>query len=454
LSQAPDTPPDLLAAMKPVPLSIPIAIFSSWMVLTGILHARPNVIVITADDMGYGDPSIYGGTMFETPHIDRLAKGGVLFTDGYVTSPVCAPSRVGLLTGVYQQRFGVQWNPDIFPGAVPHLQNIDNTPTMPEVFREGGYHTGVVGKWNFPRDAATTADEAIYLMNFGGDFFPDEEGNYMGVDGAPFPKDPVLRQQHYWREAGDGDYYLTDKIGNFAVKFIEESKTRDKPFFLYVGFNAPHSPFQAKEEHRSKFGKIEPEVLALYAAMNHSMDENIGKMLDKLEQENLMENTLIFFISDNGPSPRLQHNWPPEWPDDLIVGSSGPFSGRKAHFLEGGIRVPFIIQWSGTIAPRKYEKMVSALDIFPTALAAADIVPNPPLKLDGKNLLPFLKGEADGREPHESLFWSNTGRMGAVRSGDWKLLVSAYNVRYNLFNLKTDPGEETDLSAEHPGQSH
>ena len=124
------------------------------------------------------------------------------------------------------------------------------------MFRAGGYHTGIVGKWNFPREASSAADEVMYIMNFGGDFFPYEAGRYMGVDGAPFPKDPISRQQHFWREAKNEYYYLTDKIGNFAVQFIHESKTREKPFFLYVGFNAPHSPFQGKEEHKDKFGEI------------------------------------------------------------------------------------------------------------------------------------------------------------------------------------------------------
>ena len=438
--------------MHNMPRNILIALLPFLTAFNCVLHARPNVIILVADDMGYGDPSSYGGTMFDTPNIDELAKNGILFTDAYVTSPVCAPSRLGLLTGVYQQRFGVQWNPDIFPRSVPYLQLKEDQRTLPEMFRAGGYHTGIVGKWNFPREASSAADEVMYIMNFGGDFFPDEAGRYMGVDGAPFPKDPISRQQHFWREAKNEDYYLTDKIGNFAVQFIQESKTREKPFFLYVGFNAPHSPFQGKEEHKDKFGEIEPKVLALYAAMNHSMDENIGKILKKLAKDGLTENTLIFFLSDNGPSPRLLHNWPSEWPEDLTIGSAGPFSGRKAHFMEGGIRVPFIIQWKGKIEPGKFENMVSALDIFPTALAAADCVPLPlHLKLDGTNLLPFLKGEAAGREPHDSLFWSNTEEMGAVRHGDWKLLVSRNEQKYSLFNLKADPGEQTDLSATNPG---
>ena len=169
--------------MHNMPRNILIALLPFLTAFNCVLHARPNVIILVADDMGYGDPSSYGGTMFYTPNIDELAKNCILFTDAYVTSPVCAPSRLGLLTGVYQQRFGVQWNPDIFPRSVPYLQLKEDQRTLPEMFRAGGYHTGIVGKWNFPREASSAADEVMYIMNFGGDFFPDEAGRYIGVDG-------------------------------------------------------------------------------------------------------------------------------------------------------------------------------------------------------------------------------------------------------------------------------
>jgi arylsulfatase A-like enzyme len=414
------------------------------------VQPRPNIILIVADDLGYGDPGCYGGKIIPTPHVDRLAAGGVRFTDGYVTAPVCAPSRVGLLTGVYQQRLGVHWNPDVFPGALGHVKLPPVHPTLPEALRAAGYATAVLGKWNLPmREAGHASDEAALLMNFGGDYFPGADGIYRGVDGGPIPKDPVLKQERYWGPRRAGDEYLTDRIGRCAVEFLERQADKGQPFFLYVGFNAPHSPFQAKQEHFHRFGELGPGPLNYYAAMVFSMDENIGRILDKLREQGRWEDTLVAFVSDNGPSPRLRDNWDPSWPDDMVIGSAGPFSGCKGGFREGGIRVPLLVHWPARLRPGEYRRPVSTLDLYPTLCAAADAdlpAAAGALSLDGVNLLPFLRGEIV-RDPHAQLYWRN-GDKGALREGDWKLLLEGS--KPVLFHLGHDPAEQHDLASAEP----
>lgn len=369
--------------------------------------ARPNIVLIVADDLGYGDLGCYGGRTIPTPHLDRLAAGGVRCTAGYVTAPVCAPSRVGLLSGVYQQRLGVHWNQDVFPAALGRVKLPATHPTLPEALRAAGYATAVLGKWNLSmREAGQASDEATLLMNFGGDYFPGADGVYSGVDGGAIPKDPVARQQRYWGPRRDGEEYLTDRIGRYAAEFIVRQRAATRPFFLYVGFNAPHSPFQAKASHQARFGQLGPGPLNYYAAMVFSLDENVGRILDELQRQGLAENTLVVFVSDNGPSPRLRDNWEPSWPDDLIIGSAGPFSGCKGGFREGGIRVPLLLHWSARLRPGEYHHPVSALDLYPTLCAAAGASLSTgagALSLDGVDLLPFLRGERPG-DPHPRLY--------------------------------------------------
>lgn len=407
--------------------------------------AHPNIVLIVADDLGYGDLGCYGGSTVPTPHLDRLAAHSIRFTDGYVTAPVCAPSRVGLLSGVHQQRLGVHWNQDVFPAALGQVKFPANHPTLPEALRAAGYVTAVLGKWNLPmREADRTCDEAALLMNFGGDYFPGPDGSYSGVDGGAIPKDPVARQQRYWGPAREGEEYLTDRIGRRAAEFIARQGGLPRPFFLYVGFNAPHSPFQAKRAQQAQFGHLGPGPLNYYAAMVHSLDENVGRIVAELHRQRLTENTLVVFLSDNGPSPRLRDNWDPAWPDDLIIGSAGPFSGCKGDFREGGIRVPLFLHWPARLRAGEYRRPASTLDLYPTLCAAAGAtLPADALSLDGVNLLPFLRGERAG-EPHPRLYWRNADK-GAVREGDWKLLVEGSKPA--LFHLGRDPAEQYDLAS-------
>jgi len=237
-------------------------------------------------------------------------------------------------------------------------------------------------------------------------------------------------------------------MGRHAVEFIE--RHRGRPFFLYLAFNAVHSPWQAKREAAPRFASLTPP-LNFYAAMIASLDENVGRVLAKLESAGLERNTLVAFASDNGPalgSPRIVV-WPDHWPKEILVGSAGPLSGRKAQFLEGGLRVPFLLRWPARLpAGSVYSRPVSTMDLYPTFCAAAGAAAPPGTVLDGVNLLPFLRGESGG-DPHEILFWKED-EAGAVRQGDWKLLLGPGEPRPRLFHLSEDIGEQHDLAAREP----
>lgn len=392
---------------------------------------RPNMVLIFADDFGYGDPGCYGGTLVPTPAIDSLARDGVRLTDGYVTAPVCAPSRCGLMTGAYNQRFGMQWNDDRRKYAV------GGHKLLPQALRAAGYLTGHIGKWNIPVDPKDCFDEIYDLIDWEADYFPDRDGHYHGVDSAT--EFASSKAQGVWGPERSSDEYLTDRIGRHALEFIQKHKSGDKPFFLYLAFNAVHTPFHAKEDLHSRFGKLSPP-LDYYAAMVASMDENIGRVLPALP-----ENTLVVFTSDNGPAKMPVAVWPAGWPRDVLAGSAGPLNGHKAKFLEGGIREPFILRWPGRLkAGTVYRQPVSTMDLYPTLCAAAGVPVPADTKLDGVDLLPFLTGEKTG-VPHDILFWKN-GENGAVRRGDWKLVLSQSQPRLQLFNLADDLGEQRNLA--------
>ena len=413
---------------------------------------KPNIIVILADDLGYGDVGCYGGTMVATPNIDRLAAGGVRCTDGYVTAPVCAPSREGLLSGVYQQRFGIHWNEDYFPANRAGWRHIESHPLLPERLRAAGYVTGHVGKWHTMWDARKAFDE-VFDLTPGANYLPNANGSYVGVDGVPMKKGQM--EEGVWGCEKPGEEYLTDRMGRHAVEFINRHGGKERPFFLYLAFNAPHSPYQAKASHRERFGQIKPEPLNFYAAMVASLDENIGRVLNELSAAGLLDNTLIVFVSDNGPAPPLAVGWKPEWPAELTVGSAGPLRGRKAQFYEGGIREPFIAYWPAKLKAGTYGRPVSTLDLYPTLCALAGATIPASIKLDGVNLLPYLLGEKPDA-PHRRLFWGKLDKtrgdriLGAVREGDWKLVIQHWEPKLQLFDLADDPGEKNDLAAKEP----
>lgn len=412
------------------------------------LVSKPNIVLIFVDDMGYGDAGCYGGTnLVPTPNIDRLAAEGVRFTDGYVTAPVCGPSRYGLLSGAYQQRFGIQWNEDAY-GVIPGMKETPADKRVPrsqllvnETLARADYTTGIIGKWNLPNYPWTSFDETISVIHFGADYWPDRSGRYRGVDE---PKAISSSKNIVWGPEREGDEYLTDRLGREAVDFIGRHK--DDPFFLYLAFNAPHSPMQAKSSLKQAVAHLPSEALRMYGAMMLSLDENVGKVLDALDAHGLAGNTIVAFASDNGATYAYNVDWPADWPKELL-GSVGPLSGRKGQMLEGGIRVPFLLRWpAGLPAGEVYTAPVTTLDFYPTFCAAAGAEVPAETILDGVNLLPYLTGERTGA-PHGQLFWHAVNR-GAVREGKWKLYIHGDIVR--LHDLEADIGESKDLLGQFP----
>ena len=395
---------------------------------------KPNLIVILTDDQGYGDVGFNGSEDIRTPNMDRLAREGIRFTDGYVTYPVCGPSRAGLLTGRYQDRFGFGRNPSVNPAdesaGLPHSER-----NIAEVLKPAGYRTGVIGKWH---------------MGTHPSFHPNKRGfdyfyGFLSGGHRYFPEELVLNDISESKRAFDWyqtrilqndqridiDEYLTDEFSNEAVAFIEREK--DKPFFLYLAYNAPHGPLQATEEYLSRYPDIADEDRRTYAAMVSAVDDGIGRSLVTLERLGIVENTLIFFLSDNGGAQGK--------------GSSNkPLRGWKSMPFEGGVRVPFAVRWKGTLqAGVDYEKPVSSLDILATINARVQAPIESTRPLDGVDLLPYLTGEKKG-EPHEVLFWKNwDNNWYAIRNGDDKYIHN-YNGFFSFFDLKKDLSEKNNLA--------
>jgi arylsulfatase A-like enzyme len=394
---------------------------------------RPNIIVFLADDMGYADVGFQGCKDIPTPRIDSLAKNGVRCTNGYVSGPYCSPTRAGLMTGRYQQRFGHEFNPG---GAGNRNFGLPlSETTIADRLKAAGYATGLVGKWHLGNVERFRPPKRGFDDFFG--FLGGAHPYFPGMGAAIFRGDETVMEKEY----------LTDAFGREAVAFIDRHKT--KPFFLYLAFNAVHTPMHATDERLQRFASISDKTRRTYAAMLTAMDEAVGKVLDKLQAEKLDNDTLIFFLNDNG-GPTMQGT--------TINGSRNtPLRGSKRTTLEGGIRVPFAIQWKGRLpAGKTYEKPIIQLDVLPTALTAAGVEVKSEWKLDGLDLLPFLT-DKNQQAPHETLYW-RLGQQMAIRHGDWKL------VRYDpasdgekgrisavkLYNLADDIGEAKDLSASNP----
>jgi arylsulfatase A-like enzyme len=407
--------------------------------------ATPNIVLIIADDLGYGDVGYYDGAkpLVPTPNIDRLAAEGIAFTDAYVTAPMCGPSRYGLLTGMYQQRLGVQDNRDCWSEIaggdkrIPPAQKLLN-----QTLGSAGYVTGIVGKYNLPGYPKTTFDESMSVMHFGADYWSDETGHYVGVDELKAVSNS--KQAPVWGPKKAGDEYLTDRLGRQAAEFID--RHADKPFFLYLAFNAPHSPLEAKKTHRKDVEHLPSEALRFYGAMVLALDENVGRVLAALERNGIKENTLVVFTSDNGPTLAFNAGRPDEWPKEML-GSTGPLSGRKSTLLEGGIRVPLTMTWPARWPTgRFYRQPVSTLDLYPTLCAAAGAEAPKGTVLDGVNLLPLIGEKKNGGAPR-TLYWVLNDHA-AIREGDWKLRT--YRKQQWLTNLAEDVGEATDLTSKHP----
>ncbi len=403
----------------------------------------PNIVVILVDDLGYADLSCQGATDLSTPRIDSLAAQGIRFTSGYVSAPQCSPSRAGLLTGRYQNRFGHEYN---YGGRDPDAGLPTSERTIADRMKEAGYVTGVVGKWNL----GTTDRFGPYNRGFTESFWQENGGVYF-----PAPRTGVLAGLRRGRELAEEKEYSTDAFGREAAAFID--RHQKKPFFLYLAFIAPHWPMEAKPEHLKRFEHVQDLHRRTFLAMMVSLDENVGRVLDKLRETKLEEDTLIFVLSDNGGptgSPRPSAEAPFQYGQN--TSSNKPLRGVKGETLEGGIRVPFLMQWKGHLpAGKVYDQPVISLDVLPTSLAAAGAALRPEWKLDGVNLLPFLNAEQSGA-PHDTLYWRfnfpptqpNRYRW-AIRRGDWKLVKNDLEP-LALYNLAEDIGETRDLSGRQP----
>ena len=393
---------------------------------------KPNIIVIVADDLGYADLGVQGCQDFPTPHLDSLAQGGVRCTDGYVSCPVCGPTRAGILTGRYQQRFGFEYNPSFGPkNGLPQTET-----TIGDLLKTSGYVTGAIGKWHLGKMPAFHPlkcgfNEFFGFVGGGRSYFPRDVPIEDPWIRRFTPDDPLVRG----RTQVDDPEYLTDAFGEEAVSFIERHK--QTPFFLYVAFNAVHVPLQAPERYLDRVSKIENKARRTYAAMMQSMDDAVGEITRKLQEEQLDRSTLIFFLSDNGGHPFAN------------AARNHPLRGQKSTVFEGGIRVPFFVKWTSRLpAGETYSHPVISLDILPTALAAAGIEAPNGLQLDGVNLLPHLMGTNE-RIPHKTLYW-RYGLHRAIRHGKWKLTTPA-NQPASLYDLSVDIAESQDLSKQQPG---
>jgi arylsulfatase A-like enzyme len=432
--------------------SICLIAFFILLSMTSVSSAstRPNILLILTDDMGYADAT--GTTEIPVPNLQRLADGGVRCTEAYVTAPVCVPSRMGLLSGCHQQRFGIYGN---VYGAEVNEMALAHT-LLPRVMQKGGYRTILIGKWHqsgnsrevfqYGHPVDRGFDEMVAVPR-GGTYMP-------GIT--------------YYRtsEPLKTTKYVTDFWGDEACSFIDRNK--EKPFFLYLAFNAVHAAMEALEEDIVVLpgDQRKGRMREIYTGMMTAMDRNVGRVLDSLEENGLTENTIVIFLNDNGGGGHTEvygeHS--------RNYADNSPYRGYKNDLYEGGIRTPFYIKWPGRVkAGSTFSGKVSSMDVFPTIVAATGL--HMPLQpCDGKNLMPYFEGSATG-EPHESLFWEsknwtrpglpnafeNRKHNAAVRKGPWKLIRLAHSIdaatpppRWALYDLSNDVSEQNDLAAQHP----
>ena len=433
---------------------------------------QPNIIVLLADDLGYHELGCQGNTDIPTPHIDAIAANGVRFTDAYVAGPNCSPSRAGFLTGRTPTRFGYEFNPIGAVNEQPGIGMPAEEVTIAEALHNGGYTTGLIGKWH----QGGTAHFHPFRHGFDEFFGFTHEGHYF----VPPPWDgttTLLRRKFlpggptesgYWYGdkklhfhnllGNEPDYdannpivrggqpvveteYLTDALTREAVDFIDRHD--DKPFFLFLSYNAVHSPLQGADAYMEKFAHIEDMHRRIFAAMLANMDDSVGAVMDQLRKSGLEEDTLVFFLSDNGG------------PTKELTSSNGVLRGQKGQMYEGGVWVPFVMQWKGTDPPGQvFTKPISSFDIFATAAANAEHV-TAPEQVEGVDLVPYLTGEKTGR-PHETLYWRQGGKAG-LRHGDWKIVRMGRRnefgpSKWELYDLSEDISEEKNLAQSNPEQ--
>jgi len=437
--------------------------------MSGCLFARdigkPNIVIILADDLGYGELGCQGNPQIPTPHIDAIAAGGVRFTSGYVTAPNCSPSRAALLTGRIQTRFGHENNPIGARNELPGYGLPLTEKTIADRMLEAGYVSAAIGKWHLGGSAEFHPyrrgfDEFFGFMHEGHYFAPQPWENvstmlrrkvlpgggegrrtfgkvtYSTHMGSTEPdynaNNPIVRGS----QPIDETAYLTDAWTREAVSFIR--RNRDKPFVLYLAHNAVHSPLQGADTHMKRFLHIDDLHRRIFAAMLSHLDDGVGEVMAAIRKAGIERNTIVFFLSDNGGPTRE------------LTSSNLPLRGGKGQLYEGGIRVPFMVQWKGTLpAGKVYDNMVVSTDIFATSLALAGVRSMP--QTDGVNLMPYLLGQKKDR-PHETMYWRQGGKS-AVRAGDWKIVRHGSPKRtgpWELYDLGNDLTESKNLKSANP----
>ena len=388
---------------------------------TAIAKQKPNIIVLLADDAGYADFGFMGSMDLKTPNIDKLAANGVIFTDAHVSATVCGPSRAGIMTGRYQQRFGFECNPSSDSFGVDLREFM-----IASAMKQAGYVTAAFGKWHLGDKPGYRPNERGFDYYWGflsgsRSYFYDEQNSDKAGDSRAITEN---------RTQVSFEGYLTDRLGEKAVDFIGQNK--EKPFFIYWAPNAVHSPMEAKTEDLDLFEGHPRQKLA---AMTWALDRAVGNIVDKLKKEGVLENTLIFFLSDNGGATNNQS-------------TNFPLKGFKGNKFEGGHRVPFFVSWTAGIkGGRTFNGLSSSLDIFASVVDVAKSNLNRDIILDGVSLLPYLKGEKQGN-PHQKLFWRKD-KMAALRAGKFKL-IKVDKLPSVLYNLAEDLGETDNLSARNP----
>ena len=388
---------------------------------SSINDSKPNIIIILADDAGYSDFGFMGSVEIKTPNLDQLALDGVTFNNAYVSASVCSPSRAGLLTGMYQQRFGHECNLD----SDVNNSFDPNQITIAEALKTEGYTTGLIGKWHLGDKTQN------HPLKNGFDYF---WGFISGARNYFYNPNEVNRNsirnvvENYSQTKFEG--YLTDVLGEKAISFIDKNNQSNNPFFLFLSFNAPHTPMQAKEEVLKKF-KDNPRQV--YASMMWSMDEAIGNVIDALKENNQYDNTIIYFLSDNGAA--MSNN-----------ASPFPFKGWKGNQFEGGIKTPMIMTWKNKIKSNtQFDGFISALDIFKTSLEVSNVNDDLMANADGKNIMNYLN---DNIIQNENLFWRKD-KMATVRSGNYKL-IRLNDTSTVLYNIENNFFEDLDLKLIEP----
>lgn len=438
---------------------------------------QPNIILILADDLGYNDITFNGGGVaggtVPTPNIDSIGRDGVNFVQGYTGHGTCAPSRAAMMTGRYQTRFGYEFTPvplsmarrvrqfdygihdpvyyrEREAGMIPYADM--GVPTseimIPRMLQQSGYHSIHIGKWHLGeatqfRPQARGFDESLGFTAGAQFYLPPDDPRGVSARLSFDPIDQFLwaGSQFYIRQDSTDEVFqparhTTDYLSEQAVAAIRAN--RNRPFFMFLAYSAPHTPLQATREDYEALSHIEDHTLRVYAAMIRQLDRGIGQVLQALQEEGIDENTLVIFTSDNGGAYYLG-----------LPDINRPFRGWKQTFFEGGIRAPYFMRWPARIpAGSTYYAPVSHFDIFPTVAAAARVRAPRDRVIDGVDLMPFVRGERQGR-PHEVLFW-RTGPYQVVRQGDWKLQIGEIPAKEWLFDLSVDPTERNNLAEQRP----